>query len=52
MKKETKTFTMRIDVNLFEKLEKEASRRKRSINFIVNEKIEKAYREQNVKKKK
>ena len=39
-----KTYTMRIPVELYEKLEKEAERRKRSVNFIVNEKLEKAYK--------
>ena len=39
-----KTYTMRIPVELYEKLEKEAERRKKSVNFIVNEKIEKAYK--------
>ena len=28
----------------YEKLEREAERRKRSVNFIVNEKLEKAYK--------
>ena len=43
-KAENKTYTMRIPITLYEKLEKEAERRKRSVNFIVNEKLEKAYR--------
>ena len=42
-KKITRTYTMRIDVELFEKIENEAIRRKRSLNFIVNEKLERAY---------
>lgn len=42
-KKETKTYTMRVDKKLYEKIENEALRRKRSVNFIVNEKLEKAY---------
>lgn len=42
-KKITRTYTMRIDVELFKKIENEAIRRKRSLNFIVNEKLEKAY---------
>ena len=44
---ESKTYTMRIPKTLYEKLEKEAERRKRSINFIVNEKLEKAYKNDN-----
>ena len=43
-KVENKTYTMRIPITLYEKLEKEAERRKRSVNFIVNEKLEKAYK--------
>ena len=43
-KVENKTYTMRIPKTLYEKLEKEAERRKRSVNFIVNEKLEKAYK--------
>jgi predicted HicB family RNase H-like nuclease len=43
-KPKNKTYTMRISVELYEKLEKEAERRKRSVNFIVNEKLEKAYK--------
>ena len=43
-KVESKTYTMRIPKTLYEKLEKEAERRKRSVNFIVNEKLEKAYK--------
>lgn len=45
-KKKTRTYTMRIDVELYKKLEDEAFRRKRSVNFIVNEKIEKAYKKE------
>ena len=45
-KKITRTYTMRIDLELYKKLEEEAIKRKRSVNFIVNEKIEKAYRKQ------
>lgn len=48
-KKVTRTYTMRIDIDLFKKLEEEAIRRKRSINFIVNEKIERAYKKQKKK---
>ena len=40
-KLKNKTYTMRISIELYEKLEKEAERRKRSVNFIVNEKLEK-----------
>ena len=40
-KAKNKTYTMRIPIELYEKLEKEAERRKRSVNFIVNEKLEK-----------
>ena len=43
-KVKNKTYTMRIPITLYEKLEKEAERRKRSVNFIVNEKLEKAYK--------
>ena len=43
-KPKNKTYTMRISVELYEKLEREAERRKRSVNFIVNEKLEKAYK--------
>ena len=43
---ETRTYTMRIDVELYKKLEEEAVRRRRSVNFIVNEKIERAYKKQ------
>ena len=43
-KPKNKTYTMRIPIELYEKLEKEAERRKRSVNFIVNEKLEKAYK--------
>jgi predicted HicB family RNase H-like nuclease len=43
-KPKNKTYTMRISAELYEKLEKEAERRKRSVNFIVNEKLEKAYK--------
>ena len=48
-KKITRTYTMRIDLELYKKLEEEAIKRKRSVNFIVNEKIEKAYRKQKKK---
>ena len=34
-KKITRTYTMRIDVELYKKLEEEAVRRRRSVNFIV-----------------
>ena len=44
---EIKTYTMRIPKTLYEKLEREAERRKRSVNFIVNEKLEKAYKNDN-----
>jgi predicted HicB family RNase H-like nuclease len=43
-KPKNKTYTMRISIELYEKLEREAERRKRSVNFIVNEKLEKAYK--------
>ena len=46
-KAKNKTYTMRIPLELYEKLEKEAERRKRSVNFIVNEKLEKAYKNDN-----
>ena len=46
---ETRTYTMRIDVELYKKLEEEAVRRRRSVNFIVNEKIERAYKKQKKK---
>ena len=46
-KVESKTYTMRISKTLYEKLEREAERRKRSVNFIVNEKLEKAYKNDN-----
>ena len=48
-KKITRTYTMRIDVELYKKLEEEAIRRRRSVNFIVNEKIERAYKKQKKK---
>lgn len=41
---EVKTYTMRIAKTLYDKLEDEAKRRKRSVNFVVNEKLEKAYK--------
>ena len=40
-KPKNKTYTMRISVELYEKLEKEAERRKRSVNFIINESLKK-----------
>ena len=43
-KSKNKTYTMSISIELYEKLEREAERRKRSVNFIVNEKLEKAYK--------
>ena len=46
-KPKNKTYTMRISIELYEKLEREAERRKRSVNFIVNEKLEKAYKNDN-----
>ena len=42
-REESRTYTMRISVDLYEELKKEAKERKRSVNFILNEKLEMAY---------